>query len=139
VGKLVLSQLSLQLPQNLGASGKGNWSLSGRLQPAILKWPAPTRRRLTTQPALHCDQWQKLENKNRKVICVSNHLCVKSAGTNILQIFLSRGKLFARFCRDRRIGSGLARAGTRRYICLHLPELASDVTFTRTFWSQPVE
>jgi hypothetical protein len=33
-GKLDSSQLSLQLPQNSGASGKGNWSLSGQLQPA---------------------------------------------------------------------------------------------------------
>jgi hypothetical protein len=57
--KAVSGQLPPQLPQNSGARGKGNWSLSG---------PAPTLRRLSVQMALRRGQRQKLEIKIYKSI-----------------------------------------------------------------------
>jgi hypothetical protein len=80
---------------------------------------------------LHCDQRQKLENKNYKGICGSG-----AAGTSVLWVSFSRGKLSTKqtcrlLSRSSRHGTShspaLPRAGVGFSICLHLLKPASEV------------
>jgi hypothetical protein len=94
--KLVSSQLSVQLPQNSGARGKGNWpSEIGQFQYLA---SCPLSRR--------CDMISKRATKSkpndRKEVARARNL----------EIYSNRGKGCAKAWEGRRAGSGPARAGT---------------------------
>jgi hypothetical protein len=95
-GRLVLSQLSVQLPQNSRARGKGNWpSEVGRLQhlagyPVSWRYDMISKRATKSKPNAH------------KVMARARNS----------EIYSSRGKGLVRTQEGGRAGSSPARAGT---------------------------
>jgi hypothetical protein len=95
-GRLVSSQLSVQLPQNSGARGKGNWpSEVSRLQYLAgcrISWRCDVISKQTT----------KSKPNTRKVM----------AGARNWEIYSNRSKERAKAWEGKRTGFGSARAGT---------------------------
>jgi hypothetical protein len=117
--RLVSSQLSVQLPQNLGPRGKGNWpSEVGRLQ-YLAGCPVSWR----------CDMISKRATKSKP-----NARKVMAKARN-LEIYSSRGKGRARAREGRRAGSGPTPAGTG----LNFHSNPSKPGWARTSQSQPTE
>jgi hypothetical protein len=94
--RLVSSQLSVQLPQNSGARGKGNWPLEvGRLQ-YLAGCPISWR----------CDMIRKRATKSKP------NTCEAMARARNLEIYFNRSKGRAKAWEGKHTGSSPTRAST---------------------------